>query len=219
MEMNGPGDGIAGIVLGAGASSRMGRPKMLLPLGDRTLLATVTRALLDGGVSKVVVVLGHEADLVRRGAGLPEDVRLRVVVNEEWRSGMASSLRRGLDECGAAEAVLVALGDQPGITAERVRRILSAWQPGASLVVPVHDGRSGHPVLFGRPLWGELQALSGDVGARDVVKRHLEDAVLVDAEPLADVDTEEDLRRHLSGAPAPDSGFELPVSRRPTGRH
>jgi molybdenum cofactor cytidylyltransferase len=215
----GGGAGIAGIVLAAGASTRMGRPKMLLPLAGGTLLSVVVRALLDGGLSQVVVVLGPEADVVRRDAVLPDDGRLRVVVNLEWREGMASSLRRGLSECGLAEAALVTLGDQPGITAERVRRILAAWRPGASLVVPVHEGRSGHPVLIGRPLWAELQGLRGDVGAREVVKRHLEEAILVSAEPLADVDTEEDLRRYLAGEPGPDSGFELPGSGRPTGRH
>jgi CTP:molybdopterin cytidylyltransferase MocA len=213
-------EGVAGIVLAAGASSRMGRPKMLLPVGGGTLLSAVAHALLDGGLGRVVVVLGCEADLVRKKAGLLEDDRLRVVVNTDWPSGMASSLRRGLEACADAGAALVALGDQAGITAERVKRIVSAWQPGAALVVPASGGRAGHPVLFGRALWDELRSLSGDVGGREVVKRHLERAILVEAEPLADLDTEEDLKRHLSGAPAaPNSGFELPGSPRPTGRH
>src|SRR6185503_20667438 len=67
---------VAGIVLAAGSSSRMGRPKMLLPLGGVTLLARVAQALLDGGLARVIVVLGHEADMVRRQAGLPQDERL-----------------------------------------------------------------------------------------------------------------------------------------------
>ena len=213
------GRAVAGIVLAAGASSRMGRPKMLLALGGGTLLHSVTRALLDGGLGRVVVVLGHQADLIRREAGLPEDERLEVVVNEGWPSGMASSLRRGLEACADAEAALVALGDQPGVTAERVRRIVSAWRPGVSLVLPVHGGRAGHPVLFGKRLWPELQDLEGDVGGREVVRRHLAEAVQVPAEPLADLDTEEDLRRHLSGAPPPDFGLELPGSPCRTGRH
>jgi CTP:molybdopterin cytidylyltransferase MocA len=210
---------VAGIVLAAGASSRMGRPKMLLALGGGTLLSAVARALLDGGLGRVVVVLGHEAHVVRHEARLPEDERLEVVVNDDWPSGMASSLRRGLEACAEAEAALVALGDQPGITAERVRRIVAAWRPGGALVLPVHGGRAGHPVLFGRRLWGELRSLQGDVGGREVVKRHLADAVQVEADPLADLDTEEDLRRHLSGTPPADFGLELPGSPRRTGRH
>ena len=219
MEVTARAGGVAGVVLAAGASSRMGGPKMLLPLGGRTLLSTVAAALLDAGLPSVVVVLGCDADNVRAAAGLPEDPRLRVVVNDEWRSGMASSLRRGLEECGEAAAALVALGDQAGLTADRVRRIVSAWRPDAALVVPTHNGRAGHPVLFARTLWDELRALSGDVGGRDVVTRHLEGAVLVPAEPLADLDTEEDRRRHLSGGPAPDSGLPLPGSPRRTGSH
>jgi len=210
---------VAGIVLAAGASSRMGRPKMLLPLGGGTVLAVVTQALLDGGLEKVVVVLGHEAEAVRNEAGLPRDERLEVVVNDDWPSGMASSLRRGLDACADADAALVALGDQPGITAERVRRIVEAWRPGESLVLPVHGDRAGHPVLFGRRLWPELRALEGDVGGREVVRRHLAEAVQVPAEPLADLDTQEDLQRHLAGDPPRDFGLELPGSPPRTGRH
>jgi nicotine blue oxidoreductase len=197
----------------------MGRPKMLLPLGGGTLLSAVATALLDAGLERVVVVLGCDAETVRAAAGLPDDPRLRVVVNDDWRSGMASSLRRGLEECGGAGAALVVLGDQVGLDPERVDRIVAAWRPGVPLVVPVHGGRAGHPVLFARELWGELRALSGDVGGRDVVKRHLERAVLLPAEPLADLDTEEDLRRHLAGTPPPDSGFDLPRSPSRTGRH
>jgi CTP:molybdopterin cytidylyltransferase MocA len=210
---------VAGIVLAAGASSRMGRPKMLLPMDGGTLLSLVSRALLDGGLATVVVVLGHDAERVRRESGLREDGRLRVVVNEDWASGMASSLRAGLDACAEAEAALVALGDQPGITADRVQRIVSAWHPGGSLVLPVHEGRAGHPVLFGRRLFGELRALQGDVGGREVVLRHLAEAALVEAEPLPDLDTAEDLRRHRAGLPPADNGLDLARSPRRTGRH
>jgi CTP:molybdopterin cytidylyltransferase MocA len=217
--VTGAGQGVAGIVLAAGASSRMGRPKMLLPMDGGTLLSLVSRALLDGGLATVVVVLGHDAERVRRESGLPEDGRLRVVVNEDWASGMASSLRAGLDACAEAEAALVALGDQAGITANRVQHIVSAWRPGGSLVLPVHEGRAGHPVLFGRRLFGELRALQGDVGGRDVVLRHLQEADRVEAEPLADLDTAEDLRRHQAGMPPPNNGLDLARSPRRTGRH
>lgn len=187
---------ISAIVLAAGASSRMGRPKMLLPArAGRSVLAASVEPLLEGGLDRVVVVLGCEADRVRREASLPEDPRLSVVINDRWREGMSSSLARGLSECAHAEAALVALGDQPGITSERVRRVLASYGPGVRLVVPVHGSQPGHPVLFSRELFAELAALSGDVGAREVVRRHRGEAVWLELPELLDLDTPEDYRR------------------------
>lgn len=203
--------GVAGLVLAAGASTRMGRPKMLLPLGGGTVLSAVVAPLLVAGLERVVVVLGHAAVEVRLGARLPEDQRLRIVVNDAWSEGMASSLRRGLAECGDAAAVLVALGDQPGIDPGLVRRIVAAGRSGPPLVVPVHGDRAGHPVLFGRALWDELRALAGDVGAREVVGRHWSEAVLVEGPPPRDVDTEEDYRALAEGRPGrADEGLHVP---------
>ena len=187
---------IAGIVLAAGGSKRMGRPKMLLPLGGGTVLSAAVEPLLRSRLDCVVVVLGAEAERVRREAELPENPRLRVVVNTAWGEGMASSLRRGLEEVPEAEGVLIALGDQPGLTAERVNAVIDAGRPGSPLlVVPVAVSVPTHPVLFARALFPELRSLTGDAGAREVVRRHWEEAVRFEAEPLVDVDTEEDYRR------------------------
>ena len=186
---------IAGIVLAAGGSTRMGRPKMLLPAGGGTLLSAAVAPLLEAGLERVVVVLGDRAEEVRRGARLPADPRLVLVVCAEWAAGMASSLKRGLEACADADAVVVALGDQPGVTAERVRMVTAAFAPGRDLVVPVHRGIPAHPVLFGRSLFPELETLSGDVGAREVIRRHEREAVRIEVEALPDIDTEEDYRR------------------------
>jgi CTP:molybdopterin cytidylyltransferase MocA len=189
----------------------MGRAKMLLPAGGATLLASAVRSLLDAPVGRVVVVLGHEAEAVRRDSVLPADARLRVVVNAAWREGLSSSLRRGLLECGDAEAVLVALGDQVGRTAADVRRIAAAWRPGVPLVVPVHGGRTAHPVVFARELWDELRGQSGDVGGREVVRRHWQRAVLVECGPTADLDTPEDYEAWTQGRlPRPGEGLPQP---------
>ena len=187
---------IAGIVLAAGGSSRMGRPKVLLPWGGGTLLSAAVGPLLQSRLDRVVVVLGAEAERVRREAALPDDPRLRVVVNASWGEGMASSLRRGLEEASDAEAVLIALGDQPGMTAERVHAVLDAARRGSPLlVVPASGAVPSHPILFARALFSELRSLTGDAGAREVVRRHWKEAVRFEAEPLPDVDTEEDYRR------------------------
>jgi molybdenum cofactor cytidylyltransferase len=189
---------IAGIVLAAGGSTRMGRPKMLLPAPGGTLLSAAIEPLLEAGLDRVVVVLGNRAEEVRRSAQLPADPRLVFVVCADWAAGMASSLKRGLQACADADAVVIALGDQPGVTAERIGMITAAFGPGRDLVVPVHREIPAHPVLFGRSLFAELEALSGDVGAREVVRRHGHEAVRIEVESLPDIDTEEDYRRFLA---------------------
>jgi len=204
-------DQIASIILAAGASQRMGRPKMLLPYCSGTVVSSAVAPHLEAGVGRVIVVLGDHADEVRAAAGLPADPRLTTVVNLDWAEGMASSIRRGLMECGEVSAVLLALGDQPGVDAARVSALLAAWRPGVPLVVPVQGARASHPVLFARSLFPELRDLRGDVGAREVVRRHWADAVRVSAPPLADVDTEEDYRSLLEGGPGrPAEGLKLP---------
>lgn len=201
---------VAAVVLAAGASRRMGRPKALLPVGSETLLARVLRAYLGSPLGEVLLVLGRDAEAVR-GSALPVDPRLRVVVNPDWAEGLSSSLRCGVEAlaAGPSAAVLVGLGDQPSVTSELVSRVASAWVPGVGLVVPVHGGRAVHPVLFGRALWPELGALTGDVGAREVVRRHWAAAVQVAGEPPVDLDDEQDYRAFLEGRPRRGGG--LPV--------
>jgi molybdenum cofactor cytidylyltransferase len=206
---------IVSIVLAAGASRRMGRPKMLLPVGGGTMLAAAVQPHLDAGVDRVVVVVGDHADEVTAQAGLGCDPRVRMVVNAEWAEGMSSSIRRGLAEAGDADAVLLALGDEPGLTAERIQRLIRAWRPGVPLVAPVHDGRAGHPVLFDRAVFGELAALTGDVGAREVVRRHWAAAATIEAEPLADLDTEAEYQAFRRGRlEARRAGLSVPRPKR-----
>jgi molybdenum cofactor cytidylyltransferase len=212
-------DEVHGIVLAAGAASRMGRPKALLPLGTGTVLSHVVSRLLAAPLGRVVVVLGSHAGEVRRGAGLPVADRLTLVENAGWLEGVSTSLRCGLTACGEAAAVVVALGDQPGVDPEVVARLAAAWRAGAPLAAPVHSGRVGHPVLFGRSLFPELRGLTGDMGAREVVRRHWGEGVAVPALPLWDLDTETDYRAFLEGQPPPAEGLELPSSKedRPPG--
>jgi len=193
---------ISALVMAAGASLRLGRPKQLLPWGAGTLLSASTSAFLEAGLDAVVVVLGHEAARIAREAGLPQDERLRCVVNDRWAEGMAGSLRCGLDAAVGADAVLVGLADQPELPVSLIRAVCAAWSPGVPLVVPVHPHGTGHPVLFARSLFAELRALCGDVGGREIVLRHRALAATVAANPVPDIDTEDDYRaalaRHLA---------------------
>jgi molybdenum cofactor cytidylyltransferase len=201
---------IGAILLAAGSARRMGRPKLALPVGDGSLLGATCAPFLASSLERVVVVLGSDAREVALRARLPGDPRLRLVENAAWQEGMASSVRRGVEECLDCEAVLLAPADLAGMSPALPERVAAAARGGAALVVPVREGRAGHPVALGRALYGELLALRGDVGARAVVRRHLASAVLVPGERLHDVDTEADYRALLDGSPPrADEGLEL----------
>jgi molybdenum cofactor cytidylyltransferase len=202
---------IGAIVLAAGGSTRMARSKALLPLATGTVLSTVVERVLGSGVDRLVLVLGHEAEAVRAGARLPEDPRLLVVVNPSWAEGMASSLRAGLEASEGAEAVVVALGDQPGLDPASIDRLAAAWREGARIAAVAHAGRLGHPVLFDRSLFPALRLLRGDVGARAILKAHGDEVVRVEGAPLHDLDTPSDYEAFVAGEPAAkDEGLDVP---------
>lgn len=180
----------------------MGRAKLLLPFGGRTVLEHAVAAALESGAGLTVVVLGHEADAARNvlAAAWPGRADLWVVTNPDLLSGQAGSLRAGLRAALAAppvavtpaagapragnappsalpRAVVFCLGDQPLATAQTVTALIDAYlsspeRPGPLVVAPVYAGRRGNPVLIDRSLYPELLALTGDMGARGVVERH-----------------------------------------------
>jgi len=188
---------ISAIVLAAGASRRMGRPKPLIPLGGRTILQRTLDHLRTARVDEIVVVLGHRAEEVLpalRGLGC------RVVINHHFALGMSSSIRRGLQAVHPrAEAVLIVLGDQPHIGSEVINRLVEGFhRRDRSIVVPVFSGRRGHPVLFGRIFWDRLRALRGDVGGRELLNRYPREVYQVEVDDpgiLADIDRPEDVKK------------------------
>jgi len=163
---------IAGIILAAGESSRMGEDKALLRWGRTTFLEHLRTVLRTAGVDLVRVVLGGNAE------GVLKQVRLapvEVVLNRQWHQGMLTSVVAGLDSLprGLVEAVLVCLVDHPGVSSQLIRTLLEKFQENNQLIVlPTHHGRRGHPVLFSAKLFDELRAAPLDVGARHVVHRH-----------------------------------------------
>lgn len=194
------------MILAAGTSTRLGRPKPTLPLRGRPLLQHVIDAAIAAGAPDVVVVLGHEAEAVR--ARIQVAPPARVVVNPDHASGLSSSLRaalRALDP-GAAAAVIL-LGDQPGVPAEAIREVMRVHAAtGAPVVRAAYRGRPGHPILFARAIWPRLEAVRGDRGARDLLAEMAGRVAFaeIDADPPADVDTWADYDR--LGGDAPPGG-------------
>ena len=188
---------VLGVVLAAGGSSRMGRPKQLAELDGRPLLAHVLAALEEAPVDPVVVALGGAADQVLARVDLG---RAEPLVVEGWAAGMGHVLASVLaEDAGDWRAVVVLLGDQPLVTGRAVARVVEAWRAGAGPVVTAsYSGRPGHPKLFDRRLLPELRGLTGDAGARDLVAAHPEWVHRVEVGDLgsdADIDVEADLER------------------------
>ncbi len=142
---------IAGLILAAGESSRMGQDKALLTYRDRTFLETIISILREADVSRVAVVLGHHAEEIQRGVKL-EDVE--VVINPEYHRGQTSSLQAGLRALESAdlEAVVLCLVDHPLISADTVRALVASFRrSGAPVVIPTFQNQRGHPVLLAAP--------------------------------------------------------------------
>jgi len=195
-----PNAQVSAVILAAGTSTRMGQAKQLLPLGGTTVLARTIDNVRSAGLVEMVLVLGASAEAIRRQ--LPQSLLdgLKVVVNQAYRQGMASSLREGLSaldpQTGAA---LIILGDQPFIRPQTLHQIMAGYhRSGAQIVIPSHQGKRGNPVLLSRSVFPEVMALEGDTGCRAIFPNHLEAILKVEVEDpgiLLDIDNQDDYDR------------------------
>lgn len=191
---------LAAVVLAAGMSRRMGLPKMLLPWGRTTVLGQVATTLTEAGADEVLVVSGGAREAVEaETARLAESLPVRVVFNPQYEAGeMMSSIRAGLAGLDSqVAATLIALGDQPQLSLESARRVVSAWKmSGSRLILPSFNMRRGHPWLVRRDLWSKLAAANT---ARDFLNAHADEILYVvcDETVLKDLDTPEEYARDL----------------------
>jgi molybdenum cofactor cytidylyltransferase len=194
---------IAAVVLSAGESSRMGRPKALLPIEGETFIGRIVASLKQTQVGRIIVVLGHNSDQL---AAAIRPLRVEILINPNYQLGQLSSLQvavRNLLPDAACDGMLVHLVDHPYIDASLVDRMIQQfYESKKTIVVPRCRGKRGHPVLFSRRLFGELLDAPMDQGAKAVVNAH-GDATLemeTDEEGITvDIDTPELYRQHVKG--------------------
>lgn len=189
------------VLLAAGASTRMGRPKQLLPVGGRPLVRHAAEAALAAPVSPVVVVLGAHAG---ETAPVLDGLRTHVVTNDNWRDGMGTSIRAGVRAAlrldPALAAVIIALADQPGVPAKHFSRLITTWREyDRSIVASESDGIAQPPALFTAAWFSRLLALQGDVGARILLMEQRANLALVSLADAADLDTPRDYERFTTG--------------------
>jgi molybdenum cofactor cytidylyltransferase len=190
---------VTAIVLAAGESRRMGALKPLLPYGSATVLQTVVRSLKASPVDRVLVVLGHRSEEIAaslKGEGV------ETVFNPRYLDGMLSSVQAGIAAAPEETAwFVIALGDQPSLRPSTVTQLLNETRNGGTgIVVPSYSGRRGHPLLIHARYRGEIGALSGETGLRELVQRHpdaIRHVVVPDERVLSDMDTPEDYAREL----------------------
>lgn len=190
---------VGAIVLAAGGSTRMRQPKQLMSVEGAPLIVRTANAALASTAWPVVVVIGSAGEAVRP---LLAKLPLLLVENPDWQKGIGSSLRVGLEALEqfstALDGVLLALGDQPHLSAEAIHRLIARLKDRSGICAARYAGVIGAPALFGRDHFAELLALPDDLGAQRVLRAHAKTVVAVDLPEFAtDLDTPEDYQRFV----------------------
>ena len=178
----------------------MGELKQLMPLGKNTILGQAIDNLMGSAVSEIIVVLGYKAEeIIKAIAAKP----VKITINPDYQQGMSTSIIAGLNLVNPkAQAVMLALGDQPFVTSQTINRLIEEfYNHDKGIAIPTYQGKRGHPLIFTIRYKPELLELKGDIGGREIIKHHPQDVlkVAVDSESvIADIDTEEDYPSQLT---------------------
>ena len=190
---------ISAILLGAGESKRMGRKKLSLLWGKRTILEHCLQTLLRSRVKEVILVVNDRTEMIVRHWSKN---RVKVVVNPDYRKGMSISIRCGLKALNPKSGgILIALGDQPFIKTRTINALIGAFgRAEGKIIVPSFRGRRGHPVIFHRKYEEELLRLRGDAGGKTIIMKHPEDVHIIPVKSegvIRDIDTWRDYKKEL----------------------
>lgn len=195
---------ITAVVLAAGAASRFGSQKLLAPFHGAALIRRTVENVLASQVSETIVVIGRDGENVRRALG---ELPVRFVTNPDFRSGLSTSLRAGLEAVDPSTvAAIIVLGDQPGVTPAVIDQVIAEGQrSGRSIVVPEYAGTRGNPAMFDATMFAELRMIEGDQGARAVIARDPARVATVcfPFDMPADVDTPQDYARLTNQSASP----------------
>jgi molybdenum cofactor cytidylyltransferase len=194
---------VAAVILAAGRSIRMGGPnKLLAEISGKKLVRIAAEQALASKASEVVVVTGHQSELIEQAL---EGLKVKFVRNPDFAGGLASSVKAGIAAVPeSADGAVICLGDMPLIDAKLIDRLIEAFAPdrGNLIVVPAADGRRGNPVLWSRRFFNELMTLEGDTGARHLIGKHGEVVAEVPVEgnsAFLDIDTPQALESARRG--------------------
>jgi len=184
------------LILAAGGSSRLGLPKQLLQLDQRSLLRRITETALDLRPAGVVVVLGFESDRMKHEL---DDLPVQIVLNPAWKEGIASSIRAGVGILPrSVDAALIVLCDQPFIPSSHLRQLITACTDEHPVTATAYEPSPGVPACFDRSVFPELLTLAGDSGAKRIIGKRRHEVIAISCpEASIDIDTLADYRKHF----------------------
>ncbi|MBI5021549.1 MAG: nucleotidyltransferase family protein [Ignavibacteriales bacterium] len=196
---------ISGIILAAGSSRRMGSPKSLLKIGEKTFLQHIVDVLHSARVIDIVIILGAEAEEIRKSLSWFDG---KTVVNEDWQKGQLTSIIKGIDaldlnstEPEEINGAMICPVDHPLLIQSLLVDLLQGyWTSKKKIIIPTFNSRRGHPVIFDKKYFDELRSASHDVGARSVIHKHSDDVCEVPVNEegvLINIDTQEDYLKYI----------------------